>query len=255
VIWEAQFGDFANGTQVIIDQFISSAESKWRRMNGLVMLLPHGYEGQGPEHSNARPERFLQLAAEDNMIIANLTNPANFFHILRRQLAWPFRKPLVVMSPKSLLRHPQCISPISDFLNGGFKEVIGDEYVDEQSVKRLLLCSGKVYFDLFNEQQEKQRKDVAVVRVEQLYPFPMKQVQEIIRKYKNAELFWVQEEPKNMGAWSYILRLMRETRIDVISRKVSASPATGFARIHKEEQRAIVDKGFLTHPLNPPLLT
>ncbi|MBC7475379.1 MAG: 2-oxoglutarate dehydrogenase E1 component [Candidatus Sericytochromatia bacterium] len=244
VIWEAQFGDFSNGAQVIIDQFISSGESKWRRMNGLVMLLPHGYEGQGPEHSSARLERFLQLSAENNIIVANVTLPANFFHLIRRQLQWEFRKPLVVMSPKSLLRNAQCISPIEDFTSGSFKEVIDDNYVEVANVKKLALCSGKVYFDLYNEQQAKQRKDVAIVRLEQLHPFPKKQVDDILAKYSSAKIYWVQEEPENMGSWNYILRMMRKVDIDIISRKPSASPASGYAKIHKQEQQAIVDNLF-----------
>lgn len=244
VIWEAQFGDFANGAQVMIDQFISCSETKWQRMNGLVMLLPHGYEGQGPEHSNARPERFLQLAAEYNMVVANITSPANFFHLLRRQLAWPFRKPLVVMSPKSLLRHPECISPIEEFTKGGFREVLGDEEVTATSVKKVLLCSGKVYYDLIAERREQKRKDIAVIRLEQLYPFPETQLEKLLKKYKNARLVWVQEEPENMGAWTYILRVYRHRVHEVIARKASASPATGYAKMHAKEQEEIVKKAF-----------
>ncbi|MEO1653224.1 MAG: 2-oxoglutarate dehydrogenase E1 component, partial [Bacteroidota bacterium] len=209
VVWEAQFGDFANGAQIMIDQFITSSESKWNRMNGMVLLLPHGYEGQGPEHSNARPERFLQLAAEYNIILANITQPANLFHLLRRQLAWKFRKPLVVMSPKSLLRHPEVISDIKDFTKGGFKEVIGDKYVDTKKVKRVLLCSGKVYIDLLKKQRADKRKDIAIIRIEQLHPFPSKTVHNEIGKYPNAEVYWVQEEPVNMGSWSYIQRVYK----------------------------------------------
>ena len=185
VIWEAQFGDFANGAQTMIDQFVSSHESKWGTQNGLVMLLPHGYEGQGPEHSNARPERFLQLAAENNMVIANLTTPANIFHALRRQLTWEFRKPLVVMSPKSIFRHPKVVSKIDAFTKGSFQEVIGDEYADKAKVKRVLICSGKVYFDLFDRQEKDKRKDVAIIRLEQLHPFPTKQVEAELAKYKS----------------------------------------------------------------------
>lgn len=244
VVWEAQFGDFANGAQIMIDQFITSSESKWNRMNGLVMLLPHGYEGQGPEHSNARPERFLQLSAEYNIIVANITTPANFFHLLRRQLAWEFRKPLVVMSPKSLLRHDKVVSPVKDFTKGSFQEIIGDDYVDSKKVKRVLLCSGKVYYDLLERQQADKRKDVAIIRIEQLHPFPSKLVHSEIGKYPNAKVHWVQEEPSNMGAWSYIQRVYKYDSIAVVARKASASPATGFAKVHAEEQKYILDASF-----------
>ncbi|WP_226390783.1 2-oxoglutarate dehydrogenase E1 component [Penaeicola halotolerans] len=243
-IWEAQFGDFANGAQVMIDQFISSGESKWQRMNGMVLLLPHGYEGQGPEHSNARPERFLQLSAEYNMVVANITEPSNFFHLLRRQLTWEFRKPCVVMSPKSLLRHPKVVSPMEEFTKGGFREVIGDTYADAKKVKRVLLCSGKIYYDLQEEQEKNKRKDVAIVRVEQLHPFPKTQIEAELKKYKGAEVYWVQEEPENMGYWSYIARVFRSQAMDVISRKASASPATGYGKMHAKEQEAIINKAF-----------
>jgi 2-oxoglutarate dehydrogenase E1 component len=244
VIWEAQFGDFANGAQVMIDQFISSTESKWQRMNGLVMLLPHGYEGQGPEHSNARPERFLQLAAENNMFVTYITTPANLFHFMRRQLALPFRKPAVNMSPKSLLRHPAVVSPVQDFMSGGFREVIGDTFAAPKSVKKVLLCSGKVYFDLLEEQQKNGRKDIAVIRMEQLAPFPRVQLEAELSKYKNAKVYWVQEEPENMGAWTYILRIMRNGVEDVIARKASASPATGYLKVHAKEQQDLIARAF-----------
>ena len=245
VVWEAQFGDFANGAQVLIDQFVTSAGTKWQRMNGLVMLLPHGYEGQGPEHSSARPERFLELAANFNMVVANLTTPANFFHLLRRQLTWNFRKPCIVMSPKSLLRHPEVISPVEDFTRGRFKEVLEDTYVDPKKVQRILFCSGKVYFDLLHEQQKSMRDDVAIIRIEQLFPFPEKQIVEIQKKYSpEAKVFWVQEEPENMGAWTYILRKYRNNVNEGIFRPPSASPATGFAKIHQQEQQNIVNKAF-----------
>ncbi len=243
VIWEAQFGDFANGAQVMIDQFIAAAESKWGIQNGLVMLLPHGYEGQGPEHSNARPERYLQLCAEENMVVANITTPANLFHVMRRQLAWEFRKPLVIMSPKSLLRNAQCVSPLEDLTQGGFREVIADGYADAKKVKRVLLCTGKIYYDLLEKQQADQRTDVAIVRVEQLHPLPKKQLQAALAPYKKAEIVWVQEEPENMGYWSYILRLFPEAS-RVVSREASASPATGYAKIHGKEQAEIVAKSF-----------
>ena len=241
VLWEAQFGDFVNGAQVMIDQFIASAESKWQRMNGLVMLLPHGYEGQGPEHSSCRPERFLQLAAEYNMVVANPTTAANFFHLLRRQIAWPFRKPCVVFSPKSLLRHPAVVSPMKEFTSGTFSEVLDDTTVSSKDVKRVVLCSGKIYYDLVEAQQKKKAKDVAVVRVEQLHPFPEKQLKAVLKKYKDASLIWAQEEPANMGCWSYMLRMMPKQDLELVSRKASASPATGYSKIHKMEQEKIVN--------------
>ncbi|MFA0962131.1 2-oxoglutarate dehydrogenase E1 component [Roseivirga sp. BDSF3-8] len=245
VIWEAQFGDFANGAQVMIDQFVTCSETKWQRMNGLVLLLPHGYEGQGPEHSNARPERFLQLAAEYNIIVANVTEPSNFFHLLRRQLAWPFRKPLVVMSPKSLLRHPKVVSKKSELLSGHFREILDDHYAEPKSVKRVVLCSGKIYYDLQEKQQKQKRKDVALVRVEQVHPFPKDQINELLlNKYKGAEVVWVQEEPENMGSWSFVLRVYRDVKMDVISRKASASPATGYGKMHAKEQLEIIEKAF-----------
>jgi 2-oxoglutarate dehydrogenase E1 component len=244
VLWEAQFGDFVNGAQVIIDQFISSAESKWQRMNGLVMLLPHGYEGQGPEHSSCRPERFLQQSAEYNMIVANPTTPANFFHLLRRQVAWPFRKPCVVFSPKSLLRHPAVISPIKDFTTGSFNEVLDDPTASAKDIKRVVLCSGKIYYDLAEVQQKKKIKDAAIVRLEQLHPFPEKQLKAVLKKYKDAKLVWVQEEPANMGCLSYILRMMPKYELEIVSRKASASPATGYSKVHKVEQEKIVNKAF-----------
>jgi 2-oxoglutarate dehydrogenase E1 component len=240
VLWEAQFGDFVNGAQVMIDQFISSAESKWQRQNGMVMLLPHGYEGQGPEHSSCRPERFLQLCAEYNMIVANPTTPANIFHLLRRQTTWEFRKPCIVLSPKSLLRHPAVVSPIKDFVKGNFKEVIDDETVAAKDVKRLVLCSGKVYYDLLDVQQKKKLKDVAIVRLEQLHPFPEKQVSAILKKYKGATVIYMQEEPANMGPLSYIQRMMPKVEMEFISRKASASPATGFKKVHDAEQQKMV---------------
>ena len=240
IIWEAQFGDFANGAQVMIDQFICSAESKWQRMNGLVMLLPHGYEGQGPEHSNARPERFLQLSAEYNMIVCNPTTAANIFHLLRRQVAWDFRKPCIVLSPKSLLRHPLVASPLKDFTKGSFQEVIDDANVNPKDVKKVVLCTGKVYYDLLEAQSKKKKLDVALVRMEQLHPFPEKQLDAVLKKYKGAKLVWTQEEPANMGYWSFILRYM--TGLELISRKASASPATGFKKVHDAEQQKIVSQ-------------
>lgn len=241
VIWEAQFGDFANGAQVIIDQFISSAESKWERMNGLVMLLPHGYEGQGPEHSNARPERFLQLAAEYNIVVANPTTPANIFHLLRRQVIWEFRKPCIVFSPKSLLRHPAVISPIEDFMNKSFQEVIDDDLVTTKA-KRIVFCYGKLYYELVEARAKAKIKNIAIVRIEQLYPFPELQIKKIIEKHKTAKIVWAQEEPANMGPLRFIKTMMPDTEIEFISRKTSASPATGFSKTHKIEQDKIVNQ-------------
>jgi 2-oxoglutarate dehydrogenase E1 component len=251
VVWEAQFGDFFNGAQTMIDQFIMSAESKWGRMSGLVMLLPHGYEGQGPEHSSARLERFLQSSAEFNVTVANVTKPANFFHLMRRQLHREFRKPLIVMSPKSLLRFPECVSPIEDFMPGTkFQEVYDDPIVGENqelidNVKIVLWCTGKIYYDLLERQRTEKRYDVAIIRLEQLYPFPKTQCDEINRKYgKKATFKWVQEEPSNMGAWQYILAFYRKYDLQLVSRQSSASPATGYAKVHKLEQDGIVERAF-----------
>jgi len=243
-IWEAQFGDFGNGAQIIIDQFISSAEAKWLTKSGLTLFLPHGYEGQGPEHSSARLERFLQLCAHVNMQVVNLTSPASFFHVLRRQMKRDFRLPLVVMTPKSLLRHPLCVSKSDDFTKHNFREVLDDEYVTASKVKRVLFCSGKVYFDLLKRQQDEERKDVAIVRLEQLFPFPEKEMTAIRKKYTNADFAWVQEEPKNMGAWTFLLRWEENFDLKLFARKSSASPATGFAKVHAKEQQEIVDNAF-----------
>ena len=243
-IWEAQFGDFANGAQVMVDQFLSCSETKWQRMNGLVLLLPHGYEGQGPEHSNARPERYLQLCAEYNMVVTNISTPANLFHALRRQLTWDFRKPLVNMSPKSLLRHPRVVSDVSEFTTGSFQEVIADATVKAKDVKKAVLCTGKVYYDLLERQEKEKRKDVALIRVEQLHPFPKAQVDAILDQYKGAEMVWLQEEPENMGYWSFIERAYKERDLTLISRKASASPATGYAKVHNQEQEEIINKAF-----------
>ena len=202
VVWEAQFGDFVNGAQTLIDQFVTSAEQKWNRMDGLVMLLPHGYEGQGPEHSSARMERFLQMAAEYNMIITNCTTSASFFHVVRRQLAYPFRKPLINFSPKANLRHPRSYSRVSEFTSGGFREIIEDNFCEQDplKIKKVLLCSGKIYFDLSEKQMQDDRKEIAILRLEQLYPLPSVQLSLLFEKYKHANWFWVQEEPMNMGA-------------------------------------------------------
>ncbi len=243
-IWEAQFGDFGNGAQIIIDQYLASAETKWKTYSGLTLMLPHGYEGQGPEHSSARLERYLQLCANWNMQVCNITSPANYFHALRRQLKRDYRLPLVLMTPKSLLRHPLCVSKLEEFTKDGFKEVIDDDFVDTKKVKRVLLCSGKIYYELRERQQLDNRKDIAIVRVEQLYPMPEKQLTQIYTKYKNANFCWVQEEPKNMGAWLYLLRWDNNMHLKRISRESSASPATGFSKVHATEQLAIINAAF-----------
>lgn len=243
-IWEAQFGDFANGAQIIIDQFIASCERKWRRMTGLVMLLPHGHEGQGPEHSSGRPERFLQMAAEENMVIANCTTPANYFHILRRQLKWNFRKPLVIFSPKSLLRHPECVSKISEFTEGSFQEIISN--ADEvKKCDRMIFCSGKVYYDLLKKKIDLKKANVALIRLEQLYPLPEKQLAEILKTNKKAEKYWVQEEPLNMGSVAYLKQYDHFKDFTFVTRSASASPATGFLSVHEEEQEELLNKALL----------
>ncbi|MGC4231413.1 MAG: 2-oxoglutarate dehydrogenase E1 component [Niabella sp.] len=244
VLWEAQFGDFVNGAQTIIDQFITGAEQKWNRMNGLIMLLPHGYEGQGPEHSSARMERFLVACAELNIVVTNITTASNYFHALRRQLAWPFRKPLINFSPKANLRHPGTYSVKTEFLTGAFKEVIDDTYVEAEAVKKVLFCSGKVYYDLLDRQQKESRKDVAIVRLEQIYPLPGKQLAALYSKYKNAVWYWVQEEPLNMGAASFLQMNLKQINYGIISRKASASTASGFMKVHKAEQEEIVNTAF-----------
>ncbi len=243
VIWEAQFGDFTNGAQIIIDQFISAAESKWQCQSGLVLLLPHGYEGQGPEHSSARLERFLQQCAEMNMVVANITDPANFFHAIRRQLAWEFRKPLVIMSPKSLLRHPRCVSPIQNITSGKFEELLVDDV--KGKARKILFCSGKIYYDLLERKERDQITDVVIARVEQLYPVPQDKIIELANKHPNAEVWWVQEEPENMGAWYFIhARFNDKLQIRGIARKNSASPATGFKKVHIQEQETILKRAF-----------
>ena len=264
-IWEAQFGDFANGAQIIIDQFISSAEQKWQRMSGLVMLLPHGYEGQGPEHSSARFERFLQMCAQENMQVVNLTTAAQLFHALRRQLKRDFRKPLIVMSPKSLLRGPKSASNIKDLYDGTFQEVIPDAVAAAKSVETLILCTGKVYFDILGGRDgvptpegqpgtpAANASTVAIVRVEQMYPFPEHKLAPLIRQYPNLKrVMWTQEEPKNMGAWSFIFPRLLEMRevlglgYDIVynGRTERASPATGNEKVHGVEQKEIVQRCF-----------
>lgn len=245
VIWEAQYGDFANGAQMVIDQYITSAEQKWGTMNGMVLLLPHGYEGGGPDHSSARLERFLQMSAEQNMIVTNITTAANFFHALRRQLAWPFRKPMVNMSPKANLRHTGSFSTIEEFTTGGFKEVIDDPTATNAGlVKKVLFCSGKIYFELAEKKQKENREDIAIVRLEQIYPLPVKQLEALYQKYNRAVWFWIQEEPLNMGAASFLQMNLKTINYGVISRNASASTATGFAKVHASEQADILDTAF-----------
>lgn len=246
VVWEAQYGDFANGAQIIIDQYVTSAEQKWQTQNGLVMLLPHGYEGGGPEHSSARLERFLQMSAENNIFVTNITTAANYFHALRRQLALPFRKPMVNFAPKANLRHVRSYSEVSEFTNGGFKEVIDDPNITEAAkVKRVLLCSGKIYFDLSEKQLAEKREDVAIVRLEQIHPLPVEQLTALYQKYAGAQWLWVQEEPKNMGAASFLkMNLTKPFNLGYLTRKASAATATGFAKLHVQEQQMLVDQAF-----------
>ncbi|HEY8923457.1 MAG TPA: 2-oxoglutarate dehydrogenase E1 component [Polyangia bacterium] len=250
-IWEAQFGDFVNGAQVIIDQFIVSSEAKWNRVSGLVMLLPHGMEGQGPEHSSGRLERFLNMAVNDNIQVCNLTTPAQLFHVLRRQVLRPYRKPLIIMSPKSLLRHPQAVSTVEDFTNGAFRYVIADPTKpDPAKVSRILLCTGKVYYDLVAARAEQKRDDIAIIRIEQLYPLRKDELLDCLQGYREGtELIWVQEEPKNMGAWPYMNRelpglLLGSFPWACVSRPLSASPAAGSEKRHKLEQAKLIEDAF-----------
>jgi len=266
ILWEAQFGDFANGAQVVIDQFISSGEHKWLRMSGLVMLLPHGFEGQGPEHSSARLERYLQLCAEDNMQVCNCTTPANYFHVLRRQMRRDFRKPLILMSPKSLLRHKGCVSTLAEMAEGTtFHRVLWDngEVAADDKIKKLVLCSGKVYFDIIDERAKRKQKDVYVLRVEQLFPFPKQALLDEIGRFKNVgEIVWAQEEPRNMGSWSYIFEPLEETLIEAgapvtrpgyVGRPAAASPATGQMQKHVKEQAKLVDEALtINKPTKKP---
>jgi multifunctional 2-oxoglutarate metabolism enzyme len=265
-MWEAQFGDFANGAQIIIDQFVVSAEAKWNQPSGLVLLLPHGFEGQGPEHSSARIERFLQLCAEDNLQVANCTIPSQYFHLLRRQMYGGkdrrgIRKPLVIFTPKFLLRYAKATSRLEDLTNGAFQEVIGDSQYIGSQVRRLLLCSGKVYYDLVNKREELGRSDVAIIRLEQLYPFPLQRLTDILRRYSDAaELFWVQEEPENMGAWYFVEEQMQSIiwsagtggplrrQLRYIGRPPAASPAPGAHKVHHDQQQALVNEAFATTP-------
>ncbi len=251
-IWEAQFGDFNNGAQIIIDQLLSAAEDKWKTQNGLVLLLPHGYEGQGAEHSSARVERFLQLCAEENMQVANCSTPANFYHILRRQLHRKFRKPLVVFTPKSLLRNPKCVSSMDELANGSFQEVIDDNKALVKLVDTLVFCTGKFYYDLMAKKEEIGGVDnIAIVRIEQIYPLPQKQLINIISKYKEVKKYiWAQEEPENMGAWTYLLRHFTNVKLEVIALAESGAPATGSSKVHARRHSAIINKVFENLKMN-----
>ena len=243
-IWEAQFGDFANGAQIVFDQYISSAEAKWKLQNGLVMLLPHGYEGQGPEHSSGRIERFLQSSAIDNWTIANCSTPANMYHILRRQMKRDFRKPLVVFTPKSLLRLPKAVNPIEDLANGSFQEVINDT-IETSKVKKMVFCTGKFYYDLLEEREKLGTEDVALIRIEQLFPLHLDKIKEVMDLYPNVERYvWAQEEPKNMGSWSYMLERFELAKLECASRGYGAAPAAGSSARDKRRQRAVIDSVF-----------
>ena len=252
VIWEAQFGDFANGAQVVIDQFIAAGEVKWGRANGLTLMLPHGYEGQGPEHSSARLERFMQLAADNNMQIAQPTSASQIFHLLRRQMVRMFRKPLIIMTPKSLLRAKDASSPMSEFTRGEFRTVIGENSTEltPEKVKRVIVCSGKVYYDLVRKREERKAVDVAILRVEQLYPFPHRAFAAELKKYPNAtDIVWCQDEPQNQGAWFFVQHYVHENmsegqRLGYAGRAASASPAVGYAHLHQEQQKALLDQAF-----------
>jgi 2-oxoglutarate dehydrogenase E1 component len=251
-IWEAQFGDFANGAQVVIDQFIASGEVKWGRVNGLVMMLPHGYEGQGPEHSSARLERFMQLCADTNMQVVQPTTASQIFHLLRRQMIRQFRKPLIIMTPKSLLRHKDAASPLIEFTKGEFQTVIpeSDASIDPQSIERVIICSGKVYYDLVKQRTDKKLENAAIVRIEQLYPFPHKAVANVIKTYPNVtELVWCQDEPQNQGAWFFVQHNLLENmsegmRLGYAGRPASASPAVGYAHLHQTQQKALLTAAF-----------
>ena len=247
VIWEAQFGDFANGAQVVLDQFISSGEAKWGRLSGLTMFLPHGYEGQGPEHSSARLERYLQLCAQHNMQVCYPSTPAQMFHMIRRQMVRPYRKPLIVMTPKSLLRHKLSTSTLEDLHSGEFQTVIPEvDTLSNDKVKRVVFCTGKVYFDLLEQRREEKIDDIAICRVEQLYPFPREAVMEELNHYPNAnEVVWCQEEPKNQGAWYQIMHHFQACVDDkqtvlYAGRDASASPAAGYLAVHREQQATLV---------------
>jgi len=252
VIWEAQFGDFVNGAQVVIDQFIASGEVKWGRANGITLMLPHGYEGQGPEHSSARLERFMQLSADNNMQVVQPTSASQIFHVLRRQMVRMFRKPLIIMTPKSLLRAKDASSPLSDFTKGEFKTVIGEANAEivAEKVKRIIVCSGKVYYDLVKARTDRKANDVAILRVEQLYPFPHKAFASETKRYPNAtDVVWCQDEPQNQGAWFFVQHYIHENmtegqRLGYAGRPASASPAVGYAHLHQEQQKALLEQAF-----------
>jgi 2-oxoglutarate dehydrogenase E1 component len=252
VVWEAQFGDFVNGAQVVIDQFIASGEVKWGRANGITLMLPHGYEGQGPEHSSARLERFMQLSADNNMQVVQPTSASQIFHVLRRQMVRMFRKPLIIMTPKSLLRAKDAGSPLADFTKGEFKTVIGEvnAEVNADKVKRVIACSGKVYYDLVRQRAERKNGDVAIMRVEQLYPFPHKAFAAEMKKYAGAtEVVWCQDEPQNQGAWFFVQHYIHENMVDgqklgYAGRPASASPAVGYAHLHQEQQKALLEQAY-----------
>jgi 2-oxoglutarate dehydrogenase E1 component len=252
VLWEAQFGDFVNGAQVVIDQFIVSAEHKWERLSGLVMLLPHGYEGQGPEHSSARLERFLQLCANENIQVCVPSTPSQIYHLLRLQTIRKMRRPLIIISPKSLLRNPQCVSSIENLTDGSFEYVIDDVHSNPKLIEKIILCSGKVYYDLAAKKEELKIKNTAILRIEQLYPFPYDTLEKIIKSYENAKQFiWCQEEPSNQGAWfshrhrlQIVLDRINNTEIQLISRKASSAPAVGLNKLHNQQQEALVNEAF-----------
>jgi 2-oxoglutarate dehydrogenase E1 component len=251
VIWEAQFGDFANGAQVVIDQFIASGEVKWGRVNGITLMLPHGYEGQGPEHSSARVERFMQLAADTNMQIVQPTTASQIFHVLRRQMVRNLRKPLIIFTPKSLLRHKDATSPVSEFTKGGFQTIIPEpKDIKADKVKRVVVCSGKVYYDLAKKREDNGHDDTALLRLEQLYPFPHKVFAAELKKYPNAsEVLWCQDEPQNQGAWFFVQHYLFENmatgqKLGYSGRAASASPAVGYSHLHQDQQKALVDGAF-----------
>ena len=247
-IWEAQFGDFANGAQVVIDQFLSSGEAKWGRLCGLTMLLPHGYEGQGPEHSSARLERFLQMCADHNWQVCVPSTPAQVFNMLRRQAIRPMRKPLIVMSPKSLLRHPLAVSSLEELSTGVFQNVIDEiDEMDASKVKRVVMCSGKVYYDLLDQRRKSEQDDVAIIRIEQLYPFPHAEIEPIVNKFKHVtDWVWCQEEPQNQGAWycsqhHFWSAIPNGAKLSYAGRNASASPAVGYISVHNQQQKELVD--------------
>jgi 2-oxoglutarate dehydrogenase E1 component len=242
-IWEAQFGDFSNGAQIMLDQYISAGEDKWKTQNGLVMLLPHGYEAQGAEHSSARMERYLQLCAKDNMFVANCTNPANMFHLLRRQMLLNYRKPLIVFTPKSLLRHPKCVSTVNEFAEGSFQTLINEDTVKPKATKTLVFVSGKFYYDLLERREDTNRDDVAIVRLEQLFPLPVEDIQMVLNEYKNVkDIVWAQEEPRNMGAYSHLLMHLDAVKsFRAATRRPYGAPAAGSSTRSKKRHQEVID--------------